>query len=711
VTPPYSPAGPAPEAMQIDLTSTPEDLIAQDLAVVEKDLLDRDHASTATSAAKPPLDAQEIAAAIESYTAAPSSSSPLTRKRLRNLRVEAPLTPQYPVESTSEEGSTTKKAKKVHFDASLLQDLRTESSELTSDFAKQQLDDLQNTVARGAESVQQQLQNEQLIEFDTTMRVKVPKLDAVQIQPPWDSHPSTSANETHLQSEQLMLHDIGQDLLKDVRKWSGVAKIERSLQWAPFASYLAKVDTVEQFDDGSLERYFAEMNLADGADDVDVHALIAKNDGMGLLLSHDSDDEDVEPVITREDDVVDPMPENNHPTRELPTIVPPSGKTDILEVLRAKQRDLARTANVQPTRPVVEDTVTSAFTTGANTSLMQSDGIAQFMQLRGKMTDVQRADSNPIKKSKTITAPPPAAQNQAPAAIMVPQGEPVHGQAVLPATIPIPNLPDEQHATIHIIVSSAAMASRQLIRRIRTVLPNIELYERDATVGSGQQHGDNVHREADFTISPSTGVMSTTLQKLKQKPLPGQMSVSGIRDVIASTAIHYERLVVLVSEGNNMSMEEGTVARTLDQLDCDALTDLTTWAHSLDADVQVSYVPGGEQEVVGWLAATCSHLGSVNGKTQLLQDETMWERWLRVAGMNAYAAQAVLVQLKIPDDDVHGMIAASSQRRFGLAAFVSMTVDERVERFASTLGGERVLRRVSEAIDGGWSAKSGRLKG
>jgi hypothetical protein len=57
------------------------------------------------------------------------------------------------------------------------------------------------------------------------------------------------------------------------------------------------------------------------------------------------------------------------------------------------------------------------------------------------------------------------------------------------------------------------------------------------------------------------------------------------------------------------------------------------------------------------------------------------------------------------------MIAASSQRRFGLAAFVSMTVDERVERFASTLGGERVLRRVSEAIDGGWSAKSGRLNG
>jgi hypothetical protein len=684
--------------MQIDLTSTPEDLIAQDLAAVEKDLLDHDHASTTTSAANPPLDTQEIAAAIESYTAAHSSSSPLARKRLRNLRVEAPLTPQYPAESTSDGGSSTKKAKKVYFDASLLPDVQPESSELTSDFAKQQWDDLQDTVARAVESVQRQLQNEQLVEIDTTMRVKVPKLDAVQIQPPWVSH-SATANETQLQSQQPMLHNIGKDLLTDVRKWNGVTKIERSLQWAPFASYLAKVDMVEQFDDGSLERYFAEMNLADGADDVDVHALVAKNDGMGLLLNHDSDDEEVEPVITEEDDIVDPVPEKIQPTRELPTMVPPSCKADILEVLRAKQRDLARPADTQPTGPGANETVNSALTTGANTNLLQSDGVAQFMQLRGKMTSMKRADANPTSNSKSITAPP---------AVMMPQIETPSGPL---ASVPIPDLPGEQHATIPIIVSSAAMANRQLIRRIRTTLPNVELYERDATIASGPQHIGATHREADFTISPSTGVMSTTLQKLKQKPLPGQMSVSGIRDVIASTAIHYERLVVLVSEGNNMSIEEGTVVRTLDQLDCDALADLITWAHSLDSDIQVSYVPGGEQELVGWLAATFSHLGCANGKTQLLQDETMWERWLRVAGMNAYAAQAVLVQLKLSDDDLHGTMVASTHERFGLAAFVSMTVEERVERFASTLGGQRVLRRVSESIEGGWSVKSNRLKG
>ena len=88
----------------------------------------------------------------------------------------------------------------------------------------------------------------------------------------------------------------------------------------------------------------------------------------------------------------------------------------------------------------------------------------------------------------------------------------------------------------------------------------------------------------------------------------------------------------------------------------------------------------------------------------------MWERWLRIAGMNAYAAQAVLVQLKVPDVDSHEIGPTEMQKRFGVGAFVSMTAGERLERFGAVLGGERVLRRVSEAIDGGWTTKPGQLR-
>lgn len=689
--------------MQIDLTSTPEDLIAKDAAAIEKELLALDQASITTPADRPPFDAQEIAATIESYTAAPSSSSPLARKRIRNLRLEPPLTPQYYDESSSTEAPTAKKAKKVQFDlqmASLLPEPQRDSSDTVPGFSKQQLDDLQERMTKGAESVKEQLRNEQLIEIDTTMRVKVPCLEAVQIQPPWNVDVDIP-------------NCIKSDLVKDVRKWGGVAKIERSLQWAPFASYIAKVDMAEQFDDGSLGRYLSEMDLYDDADEVDVFALIARNDTTSLLPGHDSDDEDIEAIITEEDDFIDDAHEDIQPEvvqtpQEPTTNVPLNANPGFLEVLRKKHLDLTRPADLQLEGPEVNVVVATQSRQSADTNVMQTNGLAQFMQLRGKATNVQHAALITSSKA-SVGVTKPAAQNHAPAAVMVPRTENDTVAKSLPKNVPIPNiLAGKQHDAIPVVVSSAVMARRNLVRQIQTMLPNVDFCERDASITAEPQHSKNVPKEADFTISPSTGVLITTLQKLKQKPLPGQAATLGVRDVIASTAIRYECLLVLVSEGNFCTLEEGAVVRVLDQLDCDALNDLMGWASTIDSDVQVSYVPGGENEIAGWLAATVSHRGVSDGSMSLLQDETMWERWLRAAGMNAYAAQAVLVQLKLPDDAIPGLGAA--QKRFGLAAFVSMTAEERVERFASTMGGERVLRRVSEIIDGKWTVNSGKLQ-
>lgn len=693
--------------MQIDMTSTPEDLIAKDAAALEMELLN--HAdSTATPTEKPSFDTQEVAAAIESYTAVPSSSSPLARKRLRNLRVEVPLTPQYHTGSTSEEEPTSKKAKRVQFGlelTSLLPDLQLDSSDTLSGLARQQMNDLQDIVKRGAESVQQELQNEQLIEIDTTMRVKVPKLEAVRIQSPWDICSSSESDEPRVQTRQKMIHDISKELLQDVRKWDGVAKIERSLPWAPFAAYLAKVDLVEQFDDGSLERYLTELCLDEDMGNVDVHAMIARSSESSPLSGHESDDEEVEPIVMEEEKVDDEIPDVSKSAKEAPTDTPPRVIPGLLDVLQAKQRDLARHTDPHPQKFALQQPpAASGSNSGGTNILLQDDGIAQFMQLRGKATGVQGANGKANNVVNHSTAQP-AAQNQAPAAIMVPEAD--QSQARSPMTIPVPEILGNLNAAIPIIVSSATMGNRHLLRRIQTALPNLEICERDAGIPATMPHSSRAHIEADFTVSASTGIVTTTLQKLKQRPLPGQVSTSGIRDTIASTAVRYERLLVLVSEGNSMPTEEGAVPRTLDQLDCEALVDLTTWAHSLDSDVQLSYVPGGEQELSGWLVAAFTQHGNIDGSMRLLQDETMWERWLRVAGMNAYAAQAVLVQLKIPDVDQPGIGPTGMQRRFGVAAFVSMTAEERVERFGAVLGGERVLRRVSEAIDGGWSAKQG----
>ncbi|KAK5003334.1 hypothetical protein LTR39_006452 [Cryomyces antarcticus] len=70
--------------------------------------------------------------------------------------------------------------------------------------------------------------------------------------------------------------------------------------------------------------------------------------------------------------------------------------------------------------------------------------------------------------------------------------------------------------------------------------------------------------------------------------------------------------------------------------------------------------------------------------------------------MNAYAAQAILSELKAPTEAQDSSAQSPVQARgasFGLAAFVAMTPQERLRRFEALLGGGRVLRRGMFAIE------------
>ncbi|KAM0717194.1 hypothetical protein Q7P37_007046 [Cladosporium fusiforme] len=723
VTPPYSPGVPASEAMQIDMTSTPDDLIGKDAAAAEEKLLHDDEAINTTRADGQAYSAEEAAAAIDSYVAIPSSSSPLCRKRARNLRVEPPLTPRHDVGMASDESATSATtAKKMRLDPvlmALVPELNSAQSEKSNEVSCQEDNAfLQESIMREAGSVDQQLQTEELVEFDTTIRVKVPEIDPVQMQAPWKTYARDSQASHEVQPQKTLLQWTSKDLLKDLRKWGGVSKIERSLPWAPFSSYLASVNMDEEFDDGSLERYLSEMSFEDCPGDVNVKGLIATDDQLRLLRD-DSDDEDIEPVVTDDDFSGDPVatePQERYQQQdEQSTAVVP----DMLDLLRQKQLDIASSNGIQPPAIAEAMPVQTTAALAMSSNMMQTDSLANFMHLRGKAPKprIGSADqAREVNHSKNTKPADSAAQNVAPAAVMIPRASFPADLQNPGACAAVPEMKLGEHAHISIVASSTIITNRQLIRQLQTKLPGINFVERDTTVVARQQHGQVVHGEADITISPSTAAISTTLQKLKQKPLPGQTTFYGIRDRIASISPRYEHLTVLVSEGNNAVADESTVVRPLDQLDCKALADLTAWASALEADVRIVYIPGGQAEVASWLAATISHCGISDGSVTLLQDETMWERWLRVAGFNAFAAQAILGLLKLRDassssasDSLSSSMAMGlrSSMPFGLAAFVRMGVEERVERFAPVLGGDGVLRRLSRVIDGPWSAKAG----
>lgn len=250
------------------------------------------------------------------------------------------------------------------------------------------------------------------------------------------------------------------------------------------------------------------------------------------------------------------------------------------------------------------------------------------------------------------------------------------------------------------------MKVRPIIRIINTLYPSAKLIERDfSRHNKAAWNRGSVLRspvistldaEADIIFSPSTGAIITTFAKVKQKPLPGQKSQVAIRARVEAAGKRYERLVVLISEGSG---DEGS--RGLNGGDCIALTDFIGFCASLPTSTQVIFVPGGKEALGTWIAAMMIQYGACDGSQNcLLEEETVWELFLRRCGMNAYAAQAVSAALKPPegvDKD-----SPSKSGIFGLAGFVRMDHRERVRRFEAVLGGTAVLERVGAVIDTPW---------
>lgn len=286
------------------------------------------------------------------------------------------------------------------------------------------------------------------------------------------------------------------------------------------------------------------------------------------------------------------------------------------------------------------------------------------------------------------------------------------------------------------------------MRHISVLYPAASIIERDFTSQAGlltsrsslsnkkgTSSGPMEAEEADILLSPSTSLILTSLQKIKQRSLPGQAMRNPVKERIQRVALRCERLLVFVSEGRPPPAPPTTIldhfspthkssvsppAHTLHDRDCEAITQLTSFSATLNTDITVTYISGGEEDLAKWVVAAMHRYGIDSAKANLLQDETLWEIWLRAAGMNAFAAQVVLSELKGPDGQSAGAeremggegsqseirslqsSSASKALEYGLPAFVLMGGEERTRRFEALLGGRRVLRRVSQILDRPW---------
>lgn len=144
-----------------------------------------------------------------------------------------------------------------------------------------------------------------------------------------------------------------------------------------------------------------------------------------------------------------------------------------------------------------------------------------------------------------------------------------------------------------------------------------QLYERAEIVYRDYDRPHTPAKEADIVLSPSTGLILTTLQQIKQQPLPGQPDHSPVKERMNTLQIRYERLLVIVSEGLSTEMESHGSSRPDDARDQEALARFNNFAERLEGEVVVKYIPGGERALARSIIVEMAKYGLPHGSKDI----------------------------------------------------------------------------------------------
>ena len=730
VSPPLLPLSPEPEpyvpsseAGHLDLLSDATSPTREELRQVEQVIFANDRIlpvkkrdnNTTQSSDPTLLDTEslgDIYSPLKGIKDLPSSP-PSFRERPKDLKIEVPLSPPH-----SDEPPPWKR-KSVSFTEALpelIPQLPLPISMPESTSSDEIRNFFEQTIKPVAIQAERAIEQEQLQEADTTLRVPVPVMDFSLPIAPWKakSHGPKIDNEDEALKKTLTEMKA---LHFSKHSWPRNGQAERELKWAPFPVALGKVDIQESIaDNGSIDEYVRPPER------VDITTLTWKPDGLRIFDElAESDEEELKEGDFPDEKDIDSLIRKRKLELEAEDIVSPSSEKDpSVAKPRPRGKQIADIGDAEAqsiaSKPTRE---TSSNDTNQQKSFTNSfsalGAVEDFMNVRkGRMNRRKISSDHHFAKQPQVPQPfEPAALHATNRASQISLEKPA--QPTLSFQAPKLSIsPSPQF----FIVSASFLGNRGLSRQVQYLYPSAEFIERDFTFYQQEQlrprlqlkantqtvNAGTMADEADMLLSPSTGLIWTTLQRIKQRSLPGQEARSAAQERILRTSPRYEKLVVLVSQyqSNCSSERASTGTQSLDGNDCTALAEFIAFCTTLPDEVQTIFVAGGEEDLAKWVvAAMVKHSVPMDQGIKLLQDETLWEVFLRRAGMNAFAAQAILATLKAPD---HSESEAAGKQRteFGLTAFVKMSVQERFARFETLLGGRRLLGRVSRVLDERW---------
>jgi hypothetical protein len=710
---PYIPSSPA---CHLSLLSDPASLISEDLRNAEHAIFEQDSLINPTRQSSPFTNSSNT---FSSYTNNKLSEAHfpidfLTEEerfpvvsyiKVEDRKVEVPLMPALPIPSLPKTATFNDIGQEMLLDGlSLTGHLEPSLFGCDEDGTF-----FQEAFGEAAAIAIRNVEQEQLQQVDANNRVQVPIMDFQLPDPPWKLIQTKESSFRLMKVQKAIFADIQKEYGRP-SLYSGMNKLNAKLRWIVFPTDLAKDVLDETFGDDELLHNLLQCETNQQI--VDSGKLTWKPPGLRILKEDEEDNDDDLDLGSFE-------------------VKTPQDLTSLLRKRKLQYEEelsnLETLADSVPKNVYAGTTPTNATSMGHRSGdLMQSrkpsdkvgpsspkdmiplfDGPFSISNALDNFLEIRAAKKpRPIESAYFATSTSERQNSDSvslnhPAQLTLPkQLHRIQQQLPVPSANP-PSTPTPY------IISSAILKRRSLLRAVTTLFPSGIPIERDFTaynrttwVPSSVNRSpvvSSLDSEADFSVSPSTGIILTTLQKIKQKPLPGQKAKSAFKERLEKVSARYERLVVLVSEAYSDEFTNG-----LDESDILALAEATGFCESLDGLVIVQFVGGGEETLAKWLVAIIVQYGSQGeSSVALLEDETFWELFLRRAGMNAYAAQAVIAELKAPEGvDVEGESKAGF---FGITAFVEMEQEERIARFERLLGGRRILQRVGRVLDLNWS--------
>lgn len=676
---PFEPSSSDP-AFQMPILSDPPSLTIDDLTEVETAIFESDIPTPvrAVLAAADDVPTEETKlgdlysplASMDGISTPPSLANQRMKREL--LKVEETLTPTNPPQVS----------KNVHF-SNIIEEMvfKPASPSGLDTFDSTFFDD---AFGDAGEKAMRCAEQEPLVLADAVSRVEVPLMDFSLPDPPWKGFgaPENTAALQHIQ-QRWIADTIGSKFTE----WPLMQLINQRLKWNPVPYNMVHVTPEEGF---QINDEIWKVIVKGPGDDsvIDTSSLTWKPPGLRILQDDDGDDE-IEPGQFLEQvaqNLSYLVKKRKMEIEEENTVY-----QDLNSTKEGRSSKVPKNAAQKPLPEVAFDDTSgllgSAFSLGAS--------LDNFLELRG-------IKKQKLAESSYFSGSLDASKDQAPTDSRMSISLPIRLSPVAKLDpLPVPSIIASARP-INIIVSSSLFKNRTLIKRLEAQLPLLKIIERDFTAHNTTSWMPNsitrspiaspLSAEADFILSPLTGVILTNLQKIKQKPLPGQKAKSVIRERLERVNVRYEKLIVLVSEGRN---DETT--RGIDASDSLAFGEFMGFAMGLDTSILVHFVGGEEETLSKWLVSNIIQHSS--GSINLIEDETHWELFLRRAGLNAFAAQAIIGDIKAPE----GVDPQSPSKaaHFGLTGFVEMGVGQRRARF-SGICGTKLMERVSAVVDTKW---------